>query len=89
MNRVQEGLRNPTDACHTKASSKKQKGLIGRMSTNQPKTCYASGSWTGGAPWETRPASLRCYLGSWGPGRAPTHFVKVTPGGPAGMLICR
>jgi hypothetical protein len=39
MNRVQAGQPNPTDACHTKASSKKKKGMIGRMSTNEPKAC--------------------------------------------------
>ena len=39
MHRVQEGQRNPTDACHTKASSKKKKGMIGRMCTNEAKAC--------------------------------------------------
>jgi hypothetical protein len=37
MKRVLEVQRNPTDACHTKASSRKKRGMIGRMSTNGPK----------------------------------------------------
>jgi hypothetical protein len=29
--------RKPTEACHTNASSRKKKGMIGRMSTKGPK----------------------------------------------------
>jgi hypothetical protein len=64
LNKVQESQRNPTDACHTKASSKKKKGLPGRRSIIQPKAYKASGSWASGVPWETTPVSRRCALGS-------------------------
>ena len=34
----------PTEACHTKANSKKKKGIAGKTSTTGLKTTYASGS---------------------------------------------
>jgi hypothetical protein len=35
--RVLEDQRKPTEACHTKASNWKKRGMIGMMSTNGPK----------------------------------------------------
>ena len=34
----------PTEACHTKANSKKKIGIAGKTSTTGLKTTYASGS---------------------------------------------
>jgi hypothetical protein len=78
MNRVQEGLRNPTDARHTKASSKKQKGLIGRISSIHLKTYKASSSLASVVPWDAIPASRGiARAGGRDPSRDPSDGAKL------------
>ena len=87
MNRMEEGQRDPSDACHTKASSKKN-GIIGRMCTNKPKPsrpwaagpagcCWKRDRLAGDAPWSIGTLA-------W-----PGTLNKFTTDGPSRMPICR